>query len=527
VQFRHAVTAAEAQAGSLTNGVATATGGAAQAGPTPATQFSVTKAVTGAPANGTAYEAGEHVVYDITVANGGTQAGATDVVEALAGEYAVGGGWAARAAGEPFATPSIAAGAAWSATFRYRVTAADAEAGKVDNGVSTATGGAGRDDSAATVKYSVAKSVLPFDGEVGHTYAAGETVAYQITVTNTGTTAVSGVRVCESMEGSFAASAAGASDGAAVPTFTIARILPGESVSLTFAHVVRASEVPYRLPNGVQVRDGAGWSVGSATAVSGTGYRLRYFGNGATAGTAPETSYLLGSEKADIAHGGSLSRPGYAFLGWAEGPYSTTVSHMPGSKEALSGNLDLYAVWSPLPAPPAPPAPAPAPIVLYPPAAPAPTVVVEPSSTVVERVVEVERQAAESIAEGASPATGAGAPAPQGSWSLVSLVLAALALVLAALALAGLARRRDPEPMDDVDASNLRRQRAFGAAATAAGLLPAVLFVALDDLSQPMAMVTRSTVYVALAFVLAVALAAAYLALRRRRDGDETSDLYV
>ncbi|MDR2492142.1 MAG: DUF11 domain-containing protein, partial [Coriobacteriales bacterium] len=527
VYFRHQVTHQDVEIGSVTNTVTTDTGGGDTEGPTPASKFSVAKSVASQPAQGTAYVLGEHIVYRIDVTNDGTSAGTATVTEALTGQFSADGatGWAA---GPTYTTPPIAPGATATVYFRHQVTAADTQAGSVTNTVTTSTGDSAQAGPTASTQYTVAKSVLPFNGESPHIYAVGETVVYRIAVTNTGTLPVTSVRVAEEMDGSFTAHASGTSDGAIRPTFTINRILPGETVALTFTHVVTVAEVPYRLDNSVQVIDNADASVGNAKASTNTGYRIRYFGNGATAGITPADVYLLGSEKAVIAFGDSLARPGYVFLGWAESPYATTVSHIPGSTEFPTGNLDLYAVWSvaSVPTPPAPPA-APAPIIVYPPAAAAPTVIVQPSNTVVERVVEVERQANESIPESQSPTANLGPQSPQGSWSLISLILSALAIILSALVLAGLLRRRDYEYLTDEEIRNLRRQRVFGVCAIVAGLLPVAIFLILDDLAQPMTLVTRSTVYVALAFILTVALVATYVALRRRREVPDTSDLYV
>jgi len=77
-------------------------------------------------------------------------------------------------------------------------------------------------------------------------------------------------------------------------------------------------------------------------------YNITYHSSGHTSGLVPvdfNNPYLTGST-ATIFSRGSLSRTNFVFKGWSTNSVAASVTHIPGQVVTLTGNLDLYAVWS-------------------------------------------------------------------------------------------------------------------------------------------------------------------------------------
>jgi uncharacterized repeat protein (TIGR02543 family) len=77
-------------------------------------------------------------------------------------------------------------------------------------------------------------------------------------------------------------------------------------------------------------------------------YTVTYFGNGSTGGAvpAPPTNYP-GGVQATILGQATLTRPGYAFLGWNTAADGTGSVYLPTSSVVINANLALYAQWAP------------------------------------------------------------------------------------------------------------------------------------------------------------------------------------
>ena len=74
-------------------------------------------------------------------------------------------------------------------------------------------------------------------------------------------------------------------------------------------------------------------------------YTVNYLGNGAT-GTIPAQTYP-GGVQATILGQSSLTRPGYAFLGWNTATDGTGSIYQPTSSVVINSNVTLYAQWAP------------------------------------------------------------------------------------------------------------------------------------------------------------------------------------
>jgi hypothetical protein len=139
-----------------------------------------------------------------------------------------------------------------------------------------------------------------------------------------------------------------------------------------------------------------------------------------------------------------------------------------------------------------------------------------------------------------------------GAWSLLSLILSLIGVVSAlVLIIGGLIgrRRRDEHDIDndeydvfcdeqdavydehevdydkqdeqEAQQSAHKRTRIFRVLAIIAGVLTLVIWLLLDDLSQPMAWINSNTVFVALMFIVFVALLVIYLIARRQKTAKQ------
>jgi uncharacterized repeat protein (TIGR02543 family) len=77
-------------------------------------------------------------------------------------------------------------------------------------------------------------------------------------------------------------------------------------------------------------------------------YYVSYNGNGQTGGAPPAdgNAYIEGS-RVTVQGGGSLTRTGYTFSGWAVYPTATAAGYFPGNSFAITSNVTFYAVWTP------------------------------------------------------------------------------------------------------------------------------------------------------------------------------------
>jgi uncharacterized repeat protein (TIGR02543 family) len=108
------------------------------------------------------------------------------------------------------------------------------------------------------------------------------------------------------------------------------------------------------------------------------------------------------------------------------------------------------------------------------------------------------------------------------AWSLLNLLMALIALICSAiLILARVLRRRREE--DDVPETTGRPRRLLGAA-IAAGFIPAILFLLLEDLQLPATWVNRFTPLIGIFFLISIALHIIRGILKNRRSGMQESE---
>ncbi|MGO2559315.1 DUF7507 domain-containing protein [Brachybacterium sp.] len=202
----------------------------------PAPGISVDK--TGTLANGAEGVAGDTVTFTFTVDNTGTvtlsDVAVTDELEGLS-EISY-GQW-------PGEEGTLAPGESVTATASYALTQADVDAGGVDN-LATATGvpPTGEppvDEDETTVPVTPAPGIsLDKTGALadGATGAAGDTLTYTFTVTNTGNVSLDGVAVTDHLEG-LSTISVGAWPGAE------GTLAPGQSVTATATYVLTQADV--------------------------------------------------------------------------------------------------------------------------------------------------------------------------------------------------------------------------------------------------------------------------------------------
>ncbi|MFF2008049.1 CARDB domain-containing protein [Streptomyces sp. NPDC058195] len=179
--------------------------------------------------------AGQRVTYSFRVRNTGTTT--------LHGLHIVENGFSGTGGSPEVSCPvtTLAPGADTTCTAAYTVTQADIDAGAVDNTATAAALEPGGEDvvsersgsvltTTGTAGLRIAKTAAP-----GTVWAAGETVAYEFTVTNTGSTTLVAPRVVES-----AFSGSGGAPAAACPQEPIP---PGGNVLCTAGYTVTDEDI--------------------------------------------------------------------------------------------------------------------------------------------------------------------------------------------------------------------------------------------------------------------------------------------
>ena len=247
VKATHKVTEADLRDGSVTN-AATAEGTDPSGTDVPATgettdtteasnaHITVAKSVTNAGTgdNG-AFKLGETINFKVTVTNDGNQT-VTDVKtsDLLDG--------AQLAEGSTDELGTLEPGASKDVNYTYTVTEADLRAGKVAN-TATATGSSESGDptvtpgtkDAETEKSAPQLTVAKKSTDTKGSYALGEVINYQITVTNTGNQTVSNVKVSDP-NGVL-------EDAAADGTVTIDSLEPGATATVNATHEVTEADL--------------------------------------------------------------------------------------------------------------------------------------------------------------------------------------------------------------------------------------------------------------------------------------------
>ncbi|MDN4613931.1 hypothetical protein P5G50_05635 [Leifsonia sp. F6_8S_P_1B] len=192
---------------------------------------------TGALAAGATGAVGDTVTFRFTVTNSGTATAAgVSISDQLAGVSAITYTWPATAG-------VLAPGASVQATATYALTQADIDAGSVTN-VATATGSA---PDGSTIEAPPAQVVVPVAGRpaltvtktgalaAGATGAAGDSVSYRITATNSGTVTLTAVTISDELAGLSALQYAWPG--------SVGVLAPGQAVTATASYTVTQADV--------------------------------------------------------------------------------------------------------------------------------------------------------------------------------------------------------------------------------------------------------------------------------------------
>ncbi len=239
--------AAKGDASRTTQDEATVTVSTATAEP----NLAVTKEVTRKPVGNDGYALGETISYKLTVQNTGNQSIAEDitVADSLAGivnttvdenivysngTWTIKGGLAAREGVE--------------ITYTYTVQEADIESGAVVN-AATASGGGHEDTDDKTVEtedpnpsLSVTKSATG-EPEEGGKYALGETVTYEVVVTNNGNVTLTNIVVTDERTGAVFTQVDDKPIENGTNEYTIESMVPNASHTFEVTYVVTESDI--------------------------------------------------------------------------------------------------------------------------------------------------------------------------------------------------------------------------------------------------------------------------------------------
>lgn len=284
---------------------------------------------------------------------------------------------------------------------------------------------------------------------------------------------------------------------------------------------------------------------------------LTFEGNGGTVTPDPTQYTLLYGESVS---GNNLAVPGadavtrekYTFTGWyteAEGGTEFDFA------TALETDTTVYAHWSANttttptnPKPDPDPDPDPDPILPAvdpdpdPDPAPVLPIVTEPEGETLEvfpndpvAQAQIDAQTGNPVADIADGNVPAGSLGVQGAWSLLSLMMAVAGVVISIpLAITLFRRKKRDEAVDEngraipaegeEQPEEKRRSRLLKVLAIVAGLLAAILFLILDNLSLPMVFINQWTLWVAIPFIAQLALTVIQFFAKRKVDDDNEAE---
>ena len=120
-----------------------------------------------------------------------------------------------------------------------------------------------------------------------------------------------------------------------------------------------------------------------------------------------------------------------------------------------------------------------------------------------------------------------GGPELKGAWSLLSLMMALLGAAISVVVFATLPARKRKESDENGEEAAPRKQRSklLKALTIVLGLLAGLLFLLLDDMSLPMALVNQWALWVAVPFILSLAVLVAQVFIKRKAGGDGQNDV--
>jgi uncharacterized repeat protein (TIGR02543 family) len=225
-------------------------------------------------------------------------------------------------------------------------------------------------------------------------------------------------------------------------------------------------------------------------------YRVRYDGNGATGGSVPlDVNMYSGGTNATVLGSDDLSKESYAFEGWSTDPNAADASYRAGDRVAVDNNITLFAVW--------------------------------------KQTESIGGPVIETTDPEASPGAGAGdastryigdsetalgnlpfgAGVGANNWSLVSLLLAFagfLLMILSVMSAIGRGRKNDEYLLatpEDAD-TGIVTVRMYGThglnllLCVAAGVVGAIAFILMNDMSRQMVLFNSSTMVLAIVFAM-------------------------
>ncbi|MDR0854263.1 MAG: InlB B-repeat-containing protein [Clostridiales Family XIII bacterium] len=260
-------------------------------------------------------------------------------------------------------------------------------------------------------------------------------------------------------------------------------------------------------------------------------YTVTYDGNGSTSGNInPVANILAGSSHSILQN--AFARTGYTFLGWSRNAGATAATYTGGENLTITGDVTLYAIWQ---------ANVVAPTIVNP---PTDTNVTEESEPVVPESpsfagfspVDQQRLEAQTgnilsdLANGNVPLGGFGA---KGAWSLLSGIMSIVAVVISIILVIGaFTKRRRGDEADEIayryeESEKRRRQGKLLKVLTClAGVFTLIVWIILDDFSQPMVWINKWTLFVGIVFIVHLFLLVVYK-LRSARKASEYEEEYV
>jgi uncharacterized repeat protein (TIGR02543 family) len=242
-------------------------------------------------------------------------------------------------------------------------------------------------------------------------------------------------------------------------------------------------------------------------------YTLTYDGNGNTSGTVPSAQAYDYGTNVPVATVGSLTKTGYTFLGWSTSETATAEAYKAGDNLLINEAVTLYAVWKKDAAP----------------------IVDDEDDEIVIGDRPIDEEDPEVLTDGTityntsvnnsitnfetdnTYISGADTQpeknndtfidekpvpeddsAPTGAWSLLSLILSIAAVISVLLAVVTALRRRE------------NKNGILQIIAIAVGILTPIVWLLLDNLSQPMVFINKWTILVAIIFAVHLILTIAY-----------------
>jgi hypothetical protein len=111
-----------------------------------------------------------------------------------------------------------------------------------------------------------------------------------------------------------------------------------------------------------------------------------------------------------------------------------------------------------------------------------------------------------------------------GNWSLISVLLALLTFGAAVLLILLTVRKRDEEEDCLVDENAQSRQTKLSilnGVIALLGLMPAVVFIVLDDMTANMAIINKNTIWVVIAAAIVAALMVVRVLLNKKTESED------